>query len=102
MTDTDLLQVANEYFGTPAKVSGADRWHWVKATNTINGWSVSQGDAEVIISGESFEAKLFSGTDEQVLSSLRGTIRKANVTANLGLRFQRLNLPWHSRDEEVA
>jgi hypothetical protein len=52
----------------------------MKATNTVNGWSVSQGDAEVVISGGRFEAKLSDSTG-QIVSSLEGTIRNANVTA---------------------
>lgn len=60
---------------------GADRWHWVKATNTTDGWSVSQGDAEVIVSGGRFEAKLFFGSGNQIVSSLQGTIQNGNITA---------------------
>jgi hypothetical protein len=60
---------------------GGDHWHWVKATNTISGWSVSQGTAEVMISGEHFEAKLFSASDNQIVASLQGTIQKGSIAA---------------------
>jgi hypothetical protein len=68
-----LLHVAMAFAG--------DHWRWVKATNTTHGWSVSQGDAEVRISGEHFEAKLFSDSGNQVISSLQGTIQKGNIAA---------------------
>jgi hypothetical protein len=35
----------------------------------------------VAISGEHFEAKLFSESDNQIVSSLHGAIQKGNVTA---------------------
>ena len=59
---------------------GVDHWQWVKATNTISGWSVSQGHAEVVISGEDFEARLSSDSGKQI-AFLKGTIQKGNVTA---------------------
>ena len=58
---------------------GTDRWQWVKATNTTSGWSMTQGFAEVVISGEHFEARLFSDSGEQS-ALLTGTIQKGNVT----------------------
>jgi hypothetical protein len=64
-----------------ATAMAGDRWHWVKATNTSNGWSVAQGDAEVAISGDHFEARLLSDSGNQIVSSLEGTIRKGNITA---------------------
>lgn len=59
---------------------GADRWQWVKANNNTGGWSLSQGFAEVVVSGEHFEAKLFSDSGEQT-ELLTGTIQKGTVTA---------------------
>ena len=58
-----------------------DHWRWVKATNTTSGWSLSQGDAEVAISGEHFEAKLFSDSGKQIVASLKGTLQKEKITA---------------------
>ena len=60
---------------------GGNPWHWVKTTNTTSGWLVSQGTAEVMISGEHFEAKLFSDSDNQIVSSLDGTIQKGKIAA---------------------
>jgi len=60
---------------------GADpEWHWVKATNTIKGWSISQGDAEVVVTGNQFRVTLFSdgGT---VQSTLKGTIHNEKIAA---------------------
>jgi hypothetical protein len=59
---------------------GVNQWQWVKATNTLSGWSVSQGQAEVVISGQHFEAKLFSDSCAQI-ALLKGTIQNGNVTA---------------------
>jgi len=64
-----------------ATAFAGDHWRWIKATNTTNGWSVSQGEAEVTISGEHFEAKLFSDSGNQIASSLHGTIQKGSITA---------------------
>jgi hypothetical protein len=62
---------------------GAEReWHWVKATNTIEGWSVSQGDAEVIITGDQFRVTLFSESGKTVQSSLKGTIRNGKIATS--------------------
>src|SRR6266852_448522 len=62
---------------------GADReWHWVKATNTIKGWSVSQGDAEVGITGDQFRVTLFSDSGKTVQSSLKGTIHNGKIAAS--------------------
>jgi hypothetical protein len=61
---------------------GAGReWHWVKATNTIKGWSVSQGDAEVAITGGQFRVTLFSDSNKTVQSSLKGTIHNGKIVA---------------------
>ena len=59
---------------------GVNHWQWVKAKNTISGWSVSQGHADVVISGEHFEASLFSESGGQI-AFLKGTIQKGHVTA---------------------
>ena len=62
---------------------GADReWHWVKATNTIKGWSISQGDAEVVITGGQVRVTLFSDSDKTIQSSLKGTIRNGKIVAS--------------------
>jgi len=60
---------------------GADDWQWVKATNTTGGWSVSQGHAEIVISGDHFEARLLSDSGNELVSSLQGTIREGKITA---------------------
>ena len=60
---------------------GADDWRWVKATNTTEGWSVSQGHAEVVISGEHFEARLLSDSGKELVSTLHGTVRKQTIAA---------------------
>src|SRR5271155_114188 len=66
-----------------AFVFGADReWHWIKATNTIKGWSVSQGDAEVVITGDQLRVTLFSGSGKAVQSSLKGTIHNGKIAAS--------------------
>jgi hypothetical protein len=62
-------------------VFGADDWQWIKAANTIKGWTVSQGHAEVVISGDHFEARLLSESGKELVSSLRGTIRRGTITA---------------------
>src|SRR5580765_5876695 len=60
---------------------GADReWHWVKATNTIKGWSISQGDAEVVVTGDQFRVTLFSD-GKTVQSTLKGTIHNEKIAA---------------------
>ena len=62
---------------------GADReWHWVKATNTIKGWSTSQGDAEVVVTGSQLRVTLFSNSDKTVQSSLKGTIHKGKIVVS--------------------
>jgi hypothetical protein len=62
---------------------GADReWHWVKATNTIQGWSISQGDAEVVITGGQFRVTLFSIPDKTLQSSIKGTIHNGKIVAS--------------------
>jgi hypothetical protein len=61
---------------------GADReWHWVKATNTIKGWSISQGDAEVVITGDQIRVTLFSDS-KTVQSTLKGTIHNEKIAAS--------------------
>jgi hypothetical protein len=61
---------------------GADReWQWVKATNTINGWSISQGHAEVVITGDQFRVTMFADSDHTVQSSLKGTIHSGKILA---------------------
>jgi len=65
-----------------AMAFGRDHWQWVKATNTTQGWVISQGNADVVISGEHFKALLFSNSEKQVVvSSLEGTIRGGKITA---------------------
>jgi hypothetical protein len=65
-----------------ASASGADhQWHWVKATNTIKGWSISQGDADVVIAGDQFRVTLFS-EGKTVQSSLKGTIHNEKIAAS--------------------
>jgi hypothetical protein len=64
-----------------ASAFGTDReWHWVKATNTIKGWSVSQGDAEVVITGDQFRVTLFSDGNT-IQSALKGTIHNKKIAA---------------------
>jgi hypothetical protein len=60
---------------------GADDWKWIKATNTTEGWSVSQGQAEVVISGDHFEVRLFSDSGKELVSSLKGAILRGKITA---------------------
>ena len=60
---------------------GADDWQWFKATNTTEGWALSRGHAVVLISGDQFEARLFSGSGKELASSLRGTIREGRIAA---------------------
>jgi hypothetical protein len=61
---------------------GADlEWHWIKATNTITGWSIPQGDAEVAITGDQFRVTLFTD-GKTVRSSLRGTIHNEKIAAS--------------------
>src|SRR5580704_15677224 len=61
----------------------ADReWHWVKATNTVKGWLISQGDAEVVITGSQLRVTLFSDSDKAVQSFLKGTLHNGKIVAS--------------------
>jgi outer membrane biogenesis lipoprotein LolB len=56
------------------------QWQWVKATN-VGGWEVSEGNADVSIQGEKFNARLFwKGSDKEVKILLRGVIKKGKIT----------------------
>jgi hypothetical protein len=59
---------------------GSDHWQWVRAENTTQGWIISQGDADVVISGEHFKATLFAGSGKETVSSLEGTIHNGKIT----------------------
>jgi hypothetical protein len=55
----------------------------VKVGNNMDhGWDVARGDAEVIIQGGQFSAKLFwVGSDKDVQISLKGSIANGRITA---------------------
>jgi hypothetical protein len=64
---------------TPS-VAADIHWQWVKASYTINEWSVSRGVAEVSIEGDKFSATLFeegSYTDVQI--TLAGLIENGKI-----------------------
>ena len=66
---------------TSVAVAAGHSWHWVKATNSTQGWTVSEGNAEIIIQGEKFSAKLFrnhSDTDLQI--ALDGSVKDGRIT----------------------
>lgn len=64
-----------------AMAFGQDHWRWIKATNTTQGWVISQGYADVVISGQYFKASLFSNSGKETISSLEGTIHGGKITA---------------------
>jgi hypothetical protein len=66
---------------SPALVHAQTQWHSVKATNTISGYSVSEGNAELAMAGDQFTAKLFwKGSDTNLQILLKGTIKAGRIT----------------------
>ena len=65
-------------------VAGAanQEWLWVKATNTVQGWSLSQGTARVVITGDHIQAELYSHLDGHLESSLKGQIHDGKVVVS--------------------
>ena len=63
-------------------IAAESQWRWVKATNNVlRGWDISEGNADVLIEGERFNAKLFwKDSDKDVKLSLSGTIKKGKIT----------------------
>jgi hypothetical protein len=66
-----------------ALCNGQTQWRWVKVTNnTINGYSLDEGVAEVAMKGDQFTAKLFSkGPDNHLKILLEGTIKAKRISA---------------------
>jgi hypothetical protein len=62
--------------------AGNEEWQWVKATNTIQGWSLSQGKARVVTAGEQIQVDLYSPTDGHLESSLKGKIHDGKIVVN--------------------
>lgn len=83
---------------------GADReWHWLKATNTIKGWSVSQGNAEVVITGGQFRVTLFSDSDKTVQRQSRlATAPKDDWDVLTAVSLIQSVLDAHSDSREVG
>jgi hypothetical protein len=61
--------------------AGDDSWHWVKAENNTSDWRVLEGEADILVAGDKFHAKLFSRGSHDVQIELSGTIRGRQVTA---------------------
>jgi hypothetical protein len=61
---------------------GQTQWHWVKVANTINGYSVDEGNAEITMTSGQFTAKLFwKGSDKHLQILLQGTLKAGTITA---------------------
>jgi outer membrane biogenesis lipoprotein LolB len=65
-------------------IGAESQWHWIKASNNVvKGWTVSEGNADVSIQGDKFEAKLFwkdSTKDVQIV--LKGAVKNGKITVN--------------------
>ena len=63
-------------------IAAESQWRWVKATNNVlRGWDVSEGNADVVIEGEKFNAKLYwKDSDRDVKISLSGTIKSGKIS----------------------
>ncbi|HZV97690.1 MAG TPA: hypothetical protein VFF74_01745 [Methylophilaceae bacterium] len=77
-------------------------WKWVKANNLIDKWAMEEGMAEVRISKDAFEAKLYKPDNLQtVYIKLSGTIDKNWIVAshnvtNAGRGFNKFRGPRKS------
>lgn len=57
-------------------------WRWVKAGSVVTkGWNVSEGTAQIVITGKKFSAKLFGQSSSEVQIVLEGTIENGRITA---------------------
>lgn len=84
MLRRDLVFAGLAFLLSPARVppTTGEKWHWMKAENDGDGWSVSEGDADVSIEGGRFSAKLFrKGSDEDLQILLQGTIENGSIVA---------------------
>jgi hypothetical protein len=69
--------------GSVAVAAGQEEWHWVKATNTIKGWSISEGNARVVITGDQIQVELYSQSEGRPLElSLKGKIHDGKIVVN--------------------
>ena len=67
---------------TAPAMAAENTWHWIKASNNTTGWSISQGNAEVTIQGETFSARLFwQDSDSKVQIALKGTLKNGQILA---------------------
>ena len=58
-------------------------WHWVAAQSLVDKWKVSQGEANVIIKENRFEARLYDLTDKSIIFSIKGNIVDGKIRASV-------------------
>lgn len=57
-------------------------WRWVKAGSIVaKGWDISEGTAQIVISGRKFSAKLFGQSSPEVQIVIEGTIENGRIEA---------------------
>lgn len=69
-------------------IGAESQWHWIKTSNNVvKGWTVSEGNADISIQGDKFEAKLFwKDSDKDVRIVLKGTVRNGKIVVNEGVQ----------------
>ena len=71
---------------TPVDAASPEGWAWFRAESTGTEWSMSQGKADVTVSGQRFEAVLRDSQDSSfVRLSLRGSISDGLVKVRVTL-----------------
>ena len=58
-------------------------WHWVAAQALVDKWKVSQGEANVIIKENRFEARLYDSTGKSVVFSIKGNVVDGKIRASV-------------------
>jgi hypothetical protein len=77
------------YLGFNNAKASIERWAWFYAGSVVNEWSVGRGRADVEISSEAVDARLYE--DGELAITLKGTIRKGKVDATA--TFHRTDAP---------
>ena len=79
-----LLLIALYAVLYPLQVLAQEKpWHWVAAQSLVDKWKVSQGEANVIIKENRFEARLYDLTDKSVIFSIKGNIVDGKIRASV-------------------
>jgi hypothetical protein len=68
-------------FYASTATAAESQWHWIKASNGIKGWTVSEGNADVSIQRDKFEAELFrKNSDRDLEIVLKGVVKDGELT----------------------